>query len=79
MSKDIVSPEKLLGSKSCSFCLISWSWTTSEGVADGEDSQSAEGVQGEEDEDGEGDQAVHDLSLEPPQVQLCDGHAGIQM
>ena len=53
--------------------------TTPEGVAYREDPEAAEGVEGEEDEDGEGHQRVHHLALEPPEVELGDGDVGVEV
>ena len=55
------APEQLFWSEGGSFCLVRWCGAASEGVADGEDAETAEGVQCEQDEDGEGDQGVHHL------------------
>jgi hypothetical protein len=43
--------------------LVSGGWAAAEWVADGEDTQPAEGIEGEEDEDGKGYEGVHDLLL----------------
>ena len=59
--------------------LVCRSGTTSERIADGEDAQPAEGVQGEEDEDGQGDEAPHHLLLQLLQFELSDGNVGVQM
>ena len=47
----VLPPEQLLGGESCLVSLVGGGWATPEGVTDGEDSQSAKGVQGEKDED----------------------------
>ena len=59
--------------------LVCRSGTTSERIADGEDAQPAEGVQGEEDEDRQGDEAPHHLLLQLLQFELSDGNVGVQM
>ena len=69
----------MFGSESSSLSLVSRCGATAEWVADGEDSETTESVECEEDEDGEGHQAVHHLSLQPPQVQLSDGHGGVEV
>ena len=56
-------PEQLFWSESGSICLVCRSWTTSEGIADREDTKATEGIEGEQDEDGQRHQAVHDLLL----------------
>ena len=75
----VLPPEQLLGGESCLVSLVGGGWATPEGVTDGEDSQSAKGVQGEQDEDGERDEAVHHLLLQPPQVKVSDGDVWVQM
>ena len=55
------APEQLFWSEGGSLCLVRRGGAASEGVADGEDAETAEGVQREQDEDGEGDQGVHYL------------------
>ena len=52
---------------------------TSERIADGEDAQPAEGVQGEEDEDRQRDEAPHHFLLQLLQFELSDGNVGVQM
>ena len=72
-------PEQLLGGEGGGVGLVRGRGAAAEGVADGEDAEAAEGVQREEDEDGEGHEAVHDLPLQPPQVQLRDRDVGVQV
>ena len=72
-------PEELLGCQRGSLCLVSRGGAAAEGIADGEDPQSAECIKGEEDEDCEGDEGVHDLLLQPPQVKLGDGNVRVQV
>ena len=57
-------PEQLFRSERSSFCLVGWGGAASERVADREDSEAAERVQREQDEDGEGHQGVHHLEEE---------------
>ena len=59
--------------------LVSRGGTTSERIADGEDAQPAEGVEGEEDEDGQGDEAPHHFLLQLLQFELSDGNGGVQV
>ena len=70
-------PEELFWRESCLICLVRRGGTTPERVADGEDTEPAEGVQGEEDEDGQGDEAPHHLLLQLPQFELGDGNVGV--
>ena len=72
-------PEELFWRESCLICLVRRGGTTPERVADGEDTEPAEGVQGEEDEDGQGDEAPHHLLLQLLQFELSDGNVGVQM
>ena len=69
----------MFGSESSSLSLVSRCGATAEWVADGEDSETTESVECEEDEDGEGDQAVHHLLLQPPQVEVGDGDVGVEV
>ena len=75
----VVLPEQLFWCESGLVSLVCRSGTTSERIADGEDAQPAEGVQGEEDEDGQGDEAPHHLLLQLLQFELSDGNVGVQM
>ena len=72
-------PEQLFWCESCLVSLVSRGRTTPERIADGEDAKPAEGVQGEEDEDGQGDEAPHHLLLQLLQFELSDGNVGVQM
>ena len=59
--------------------MVSRGWEAAEWVADGEDTQPAEGIEGEEDEDGKGYEGEHNFPLQSPQVQLCNYNIGIQV
>ena len=50
----------------------------SEGVADGEDAEAAEGVEHRDDEEEERHQAVQHVGLDPRQVQLSHGDLAVQ-
>ena len=50
----------------------------SEGVADGEDAEAAEGVEHRDDEEEERHQAVQHVGLDPRQVQLRHGDLPVQ-
>ena len=54
--------DQLLGRESRNIdCVVSWPWTDLERVADGENAQAAEGVEYEDDEDEERDEAEDDF------------------
>ena len=72
-------PEQLFWCESCLVSLVSRGGTTPERIADGEDAQPAEGVQGEEDEDRQRDEAPHHFLLQLLQFELSDGNVGVQM
>ena len=74
-----VLPEQLFWCESCLIHLVGRSGTTPERIADGEDAQPAEGVQGEEDEDRQRDEAPHHFLLQLLQFELRDGNVGVQM
>ena len=74
-----VLPEQLFWCESGLVSLVCRSGTTSERIADGEDAQPAEGVQGEEDEDRQRDEAPHHFLLQLLQFELSDGNVGVQM
>ena len=72
-------PEQLFWCESCLVSLVSRGGTTPERIADGEDAQPAEGVQGEEDEDRQRDETPHHFLLQLLQLELSDGNVGVQM
>ena len=72
-------PEQLFWCESCLVSLVSRGGTTPERIADGEDAQPAEGVQGEEDEDRQRDETPHYFLLQLLQLELSDGNVGVQM